>query len=173
VRHANPLVQASRLHAFSLSRAALPRMTDPQDAEARIDMCAAAMLQNRDEDDGGRPMDAHWVARAVYALGAALFNQAAQLDQGSTHALLTGPAIRYFGELCPEAVRDMVQALSIPDVDASGDMATIGDAAGQWFAQSGIPMRLRDFDVSKDLLAAATEHAMQNFNADRNRELPQ
>ena len=173
VREANPLVQASRLHALTLSLAALPRMADPHDVDARIDMCAAAMLQNRDEDDGGRPMDAHWVARAVYALGAALFNQAAQLDQGTTHALLTGPAIRYFGELCPDAVRDMARALSIPDAATSGDMAAIGDAVGQWFAQWGIPMRLRDFDISKDLLASATQHAMQNFNADRNRELSQ
>src|SRR5690606_37720330 len=69
VRGANPLVQASRLHAYTLALGALPRMRDPQDAEARIDMCAAALLQNRDEDDGGRPMDAHWIARSVYALG--------------------------------------------------------------------------------------------------------
>src|SRR5690606_7025650 len=113
VQGANPLVQASRLHAYTLAHGALGRMRDQTDAQARIDMCAAALLQNRDEDDGGQPFDAHWIARSVYALGAALFNQAPQLDQGLTHALLTGPAIRHFGELSPEAVEDMTTALGL------------------------------------------------------------
>lgn len=171
VREANPLVQASRLHALALARAALPRMADARDARARIDMCAAALLQNRDEDDGGRPMDAHWIARVVYALGAALFNQAAQLDQGTTHALLTGPAVRHFGGLCPQAVTDIAQALSIGVEDAPDGMDRIGEAVGQWFTRLGIPMRLRDFGVSPDLFPAVVDHALQNFNADRHREL--
>src|SRR5690606_40388877 len=38
VRHANPLVQASRLHAFTLALDALPRMSAPKDAGARLHM---------------------------------------------------------------------------------------------------------------------------------------
>src|SRR5690606_20037340 len=55
IERANPLVQASRLHAYTLAQAALPNMGDASNARARVDMCAAALLQNRDEDDGGRP----------------------------------------------------------------------------------------------------------------------
>lgn len=172
VRNANPLVQASRLHAYTLASQALPRMHDQGDAQARIDMCAAAFLQNRDEDDGGRPFDAHWIARSVYALAAALFNQVEALDQGSTHALLTGPAIRHFGALCPDVVKDITSALEISnsaEQAASPELAAA--AVTNRFAEQGICMRLRDFGVSENDLKNAIAHSMNNFNADRYREL--
>ncbi|MBO9352695.1 iron-containing alcohol dehydrogenase [Bordetella petrii] len=168
LRQANPLVQASRLHAYTLARAALPRMPHAQDAQARLDMCAAALLQNRDEDDGGRPFDAHWVARSVYALAAALFNRVPHLDQGATQALLTAPAIRHFGDLCPNAIAQMGTALGLSTVDA----AIPGQVAG------AVQRHFHSLGVSRKLSgvpAADREHALQaalyNFNADRAREL--
>lgn len=171
IRRANPLVQASRLHAYTLARDALPRMTDPGDAQARIDMCAAALLQNRDEDDGGRPFDAHWIARSVYALGAALFNQAAHLDQGTTHALLTAPALRHFGDLCPDNVKELAVALGLDPQQDTGPADAVADAVHQLFAGLGLPMRLRELDVTPELFPTALEHSLQNFNADRAREM--
>ncbi len=170
VHEANPLVQASRLHAYTLARQALPRLRDPRDAGARLDMCAAALLQNRDEDDGGRPFDAHWIARAVYALGAALFNRYAHLDQGATHALLTGPAIACFGDLCPEAVRQMGAVLGL-SAAAAADPAQVVDAIGALLRPLGLPARLGELSVPADGLPAVIEAAMFNFNADRQREL--
>jgi len=168
VRQANPLVQASRLHAYTLSRAALPRLRDPGDIQARLDMCAAALLQNRDEDDGGRPFDAHWVARSVYALGAALFNCAPHLDQGATHALMTAPAIRHFADLCPDAVGQMGVALGLSETDA----AMPGRVAGTIEAlmrSLGLPDRLDG--VSQQNCEQALASSLFNFNADRTREL--
>lgn len=52
----NPLVQASRYQVWKLARHAYPRLRDGGDAAARIDLCAASLLQNRDEEDGGRPL---------------------------------------------------------------------------------------------------------------------
>lgn len=172
VRDANPLVQASRLHAYTLAREALPRMQDDQDARARIDMCAAALLQNRDEDDGGRPFEAHWIARSVYALGSALFNQAGQLDQGTAHAILTGPALRHFGDLCPESVIDIGRALNM-EIDTHNCTEQAAEAVTQWFSGLGISMRLRDFGISRDIFPDVIDHSMQNFNADRTREMLQ
>ncbi|MGB3432875.1 iron-containing alcohol dehydrogenase [Achromobacter sp.] len=170
IRGANPLVQASRLHALALARQALPRLRDPRDAAARLDMCAAALLQNRDEDDGGRPFDAHWIARAVYALGAALFNRYSHLDQGATHAILTGPAIACFGDLCPEAVREMSAMLGLPAA-AAADPARLVDAIGVLLRPLGLPERLSELAVPADGMAAVIDAAMFNFNADRHREL--
>lgn len=168
LRRANPLVQASRLHAYTLSRNALPRMADPADARARLDMCAAALLQNRDEDDGGRPFDAHWIARAVYALAAALFNRVPHLDQGSAHAAMTAPAIRHFADLCPDAVAQMGRALGLGDADAASPRS-VARAVQEQFLALGLPQRL---DGVSD---ADREHALEaslfNFNADREREL--
>ncbi|MDQ1763092.1 iron-containing alcohol dehydrogenase [Achromobacter aegrifaciens] len=170
VQQANPLVQASRLHAYTLSRSALPRMTDPQDAQARLDMCAAALLQNRDEDDGGRPFDAHWVARSVYALGAALFNAVPHLDQGSTHVVLTVPAIHHFAELCPDAVRQMGQALGVTAVDAANPDCVI-EALQGLMRELGVPDRLGG--VSGASREQALASSLFNFNADRSRQLSQ
>ena len=56
----NPLVEGDRSQAFRLAERALPRVTDPEDAAARIDMCAAAFLHNRDQDDGGTSNTRIW-----------------------------------------------------------------------------------------------------------------
>ena len=162
------LVQASRLHAYALSRAALPRMTDPLDTQARLDMCAAALLQNRDEDDGGRPFDAHWVARSVYALGAALFNSVPHLDQGSTHVVLTVPAIRHFAELCPDALRQMGQALGVSTADAARPECVI-EALQSLMRGLGVPDSLEG--VSEADRRQALTSSLFNFNADRSRQL--
>jgi len=168
VRQANPLVQASRLHAYTLSRAALPRLHDPDDAQARLDMCAAALLQNRDEDDGGRPFDAHWVARVVYALGAALFNGVPRLDQGTTHILLTASAIRHFADLCPDAITQIGEALGLPTAEANhadhvaNTMQSLTKTLGLSDRLDGITEHDRE---------QALASSLYNFNADRTREL--
>jgi alcohol dehydrogenase class IV len=168
IRQANPLVQAARLHAYALSRHALPRLGDPLDAQARVDMCAAALLQNRDEDDGGRPFDAHWIARAVYALGAALFNRVPHLDQGTAHAVMTAPAIRQFAALCPDAVEQMGKALGLDGQAAASPQAVI-DSVGRVFEPLGVPRALQG--VSELDREMALEASLFNFNADRAREL--
>jgi alcohol dehydrogenase class IV len=171
IREANPLVQAARLHAYTLSRQALPRLADSgdlADATPRMDMCAAALLQNRDEDDGGRPFDAHWIARAVYALGAALFNRVPHLDQGTAHAVMTAPAIRQFAALCPDAVEQMGRALGLEGRAAASPQAVI-DGVGKIFESLGVPDRLHGVsDMDRE---QALEASLFNFNADRTREL--
>lgn len=52
IERCNPLSQADRLQSFIIAHRALPRMVE-EDAAARIEMCAASFLQNRDEDSGG------------------------------------------------------------------------------------------------------------------------
>lgn len=168
LRQANPLVQASRLHAYTLSHAALPRMGEPRDGRARLDMCAAALLQNRDEDDGGRPFDAHWIARAVYALGAALFNRVPRLDQGTTHAVLTAPAIRHFAGLCPDAVAQIGLALGLSAQDAAVPRH-VATAVRDRFDAMALPRSLAG--VSRTDCEHALEASLYNFNADRAREL--
>jgi alcohol dehydrogenase class IV len=168
VRQANPLVQASRLHAYTLSRAALPRMRDPDDAKARLDMCAAALLQNRDEDDGGRPFDAHWIARAVYALGAALLDRVPHLDQGTAHAAMTVPAIRQFAQLCPDAIEQIGSALGLSASDATSPQRVM-ECVQEIFRSVGLPDRLQG--VSEQDREGVLEASLFNFNADRAREL--
>ena len=80
-----PLSEGDRLQSFRLAQRAIPRVANPQDAEARIHLCAAAFLQNRDADDGGTLTEKHWPARVTYALATALFNLHAHVGQGEAN----------------------------------------------------------------------------------------
>ncbi|WP_454689221.1 iron-containing alcohol dehydrogenase [Achromobacter aloeverae] len=166
VRQANPLAQAARLHAYALASGALRRLREP-DADARLEMCAAALLQNRDEEDGGRPFDAHWIARAVYALGAALFNRIPDLDQGRVHAALTAPALRHFASLCPDAVDQIGEALGVPS--GSSRTGAVAAAVETAFTAAGLPLTLGAIGAADR--ASVLESTLYNFNADRAREL--
>ena len=70
----NPLVEADRRQAFHLLNTALPRvMEEPDNAALRIDLCAAAFLQNRaDDDDQGRRRARDRTGSNAYALATAL-----------------------------------------------------------------------------------------------------
>jgi len=173
VSRANPLVEGSRRQAFLLARRALPRLREQLDARARIDICAAALLQNRDEEDGGRPFDTHWIARVVYALVAATFSVVETVDQGCANAIYTIPAIQRFGHLCPEAVENMCEALGIVR-EADGGTARqelLARYLFDEFSAMGIPGRMRDLGVGRQHLAAIVRLSLTNFNADRQREL--
>lgn len=224
---ANPLVQASRRQAFELASRAVRQLADAARAasnagaadtagnadaaqaagagdaatvQARIDLCAAALLQNRDEDDGGRPFEAHWVAQVVYALAAAAFNLVERAGQAQTHAVLTAPAIRVFGHLRPEAALAMGAALDAGGSASSGnanaaghahstESASRGDrsdsadpaagiasaaaAAAASFQALGMPQRLRDLGIAHSQLDDIRRLSLRNFNADRSRRLAQ
>src|SRR3546814_19213921 len=74
-------------------------------------MCAAAFLHNRDEDDGGRPFDSHWITRVCYALGSGMFTRDDRLDPGKIYVALTGPAIHHFGARNMDVLESMWAAL--------------------------------------------------------------
>lgn len=176
VRAANPLVQGDRRQAFLLADVALDSLADPDNTHARIQICAAALLQNRDEDDGGRPFDLHWIARVVYALAAATFNLVERADQGSTNVILTGPVLKHFGHLCPDAVEEMAAAMGLsenggkrPEQQADA----VAQALDRRLTPLGLPGRLRDLGVLKEQLAKIVTLSLFNFNADRQRQFSQ
>jgi alcohol dehydrogenase class IV len=170
---ANPLVEGSRRQAFLLATRAMPRLRDARDGAARIDVCAAALLQNRDEEDGGRPFDAHWIARVVYALVAATCSLVESVDQGCANALYTVPAIRRFGHLCPQVIENMCEALQIQgwNAPAASPQDCLIQHLSEMFAMMGVPDRLRDLGVGSDHIEEIVRLSLTNFNADRQREL--
>jgi alcohol dehydrogenase class IV len=163
-----PLSEGDRLQAFRLARGALPRMSDPQDAGARIEMCAAAFLQNRDADDGGMLTEKHWPARVVYALATALFNLHGHVGQGEANSALTATMIRHFGARDPQAMALIAQAFDVTDGRSAHERAA--EAVERAFAQAGMPTRLRELDIPRDSLATVLENSLKNFNADPQRE---
>lgn len=170
VASVNPLIEGERHQAFRLAQRAIQRITDPTDAGPRIEMCAAAFLQNREEDEGRLLSDAHWVARVTYALAASTINLCESVGQGEGYAALTGAAIRHFGDRNPDEIAAMGQALGLEGLTpGAGACARVADATDAFFLKLGLKMRLRELGVSREALPRIVEFSMRNFNADRNR----
>lgn len=163
-----PLSEGDRLQAFRLARGALARMNDPLDAGARVEMCAAAFLQNRDADDGGALTEKHWPARVTYALATALFNLHGHVGQGEANSALTATVIRHFGARDPEAMALIAQAFAITDGRPAHERAA--EAVESAFTQAGMPVKLRELNIPRDSLLTVLENSLKNFNADPKRE---
>jgi alcohol dehydrogenase class IV len=167
-----PLVEGDRLQAYRLARNALLRIADLNDADPRIDLCAAAFLQNRDADDGGTMFERHWVVRVVYAFAAALFNLHPHVSQGEANAALTAPVMRQLGARDPEAMAKIALAL---EAWHDGDPLArapfqAADALEKLFRSIGMPGRLSELDIPRASLPIIVERSLKNFNADPKRE---
>jgi alcohol dehydrogenase class IV len=167
-----PLVEGDRMQALRLARHALTRLTDSTDAAPRIELCAAAFLQNRDADDGGGVADKHWVARVVYAFAAALYNQHEHVSQGRANNALTPAVMRKLGSRDAQAMRRIAQAL---DVWREGDRVEdaperAASALEAFFRSIGSPTRVSELGIPRESFGTILEHSLKNFNADPKRE---
>ena len=167
-----PLVEGDRLQAFRLARNALPRLADATDPAPRIELCAAAYLQNRDADDGGALVEKHWVGRVVYAYAAALFNLHGHVTQGEANTALTPTALRRFGSRDPEAMCGIARALGVwqdgDDISAAPERAAA--ELERLFQEAGMPVRLSQLAIPRASLDVVLENSLKNFNADPKHE---
>jgi len=168
----NPLVEGDRLQAYRLAHRALPRVTDTADPGARIEMCAAAFLHNRDQDDGGTMVSRNWVNRVVYAFATALFNRYPHIGQGEANAALTPHVMRKLGYRNPREMANLATVLGVfePGMREEDAPARAADHLAATFARLGMPARLRELNVPEDGMPQVVEDSMKNFNADPKRE---
>ncbi len=167
-----PLVEGDRLQAFRLARNALLRLADAHDAGPRIDMCAAAFLQNRDADDGGTLFERHWAGRVIYAFAAALFNMHPHVSQGEANSALAPGVMRKLGPRDPEAMAGIALALGV--WQEGEPLATApfraADALEALFRSVGMPVRISELEIPRASLPEIVERSLKNFNADPKRE---
>ncbi|MDH5535066.1 MAG: iron-containing alcohol dehydrogenase family protein [Betaproteobacteria bacterium] len=167
-----PLVEGDRLQAFRLARHALKRVTDPRDPGPRLELCAAALLQNREADDGGSMFAKHWAARVTYAFATALFNIHPEVGQGEASSALTGTVMRALGSRnLPEMVR-IARALDVWDDDLAAERTPqlAADALDAVFRGIGMPTRVGELGTPPESAERILAHALKNFNADPKRE---
>ena len=166
-----PLVEGDRLQALRLAQNALARL-DERDPAPRIELCAAAFLQNRDADDGGTLFERHWVGRVVYAFAAALFNQHEHVSQGEAHVALTAGVMRKLGGRDPEDMRRIAQALGAWRQGERLEEAPERAAAAieKLFGGLGLPTRASQLGIPRESLTTILERSLKNFNADPKRE---
>lgn len=168
----NVLSFGDRVRAFELAAGALPRMGDPVDVKARIEVCAAAYLLNRDEDCGNFLAGEHWIVKVCYALGSGIFMLRDDIGPGISYAILTAAAIRQFGDRNPRVVAQMGALLQHTDPNHPvASPADVAKAFEDFLERNGFVRRLRDLGVAKEALATVRNNALKNFNADRSREL--
>jgi alcohol dehydrogenase class IV len=168
----NPLVEGNRLQAFRLAAGALPRLDDPSDPAPRLELCAATLLQNRENDDGGTQFERHWAGRVIYAFSTALFSVFPNVGQGEGTSAVTGTVLRQLGTRDPQAMLRMARALGVWEEGTPLDEAPfrVADALDAVLHSLGMPTRLSALAVDRASLPRVIEHSLKNFNADPKRE---
>jgi len=166
----NPLVEGDRLQSYRLASGAIPRIADPADPAPRFDLCAAALLQNRESDDGGEQFARHWAMRVAYAFSTALISVFPQVGQGEGYSMVMGAALRRLGGRDPEAMTRIANALGMGSVAAAEAPSRIADRMDSVFRSLGMPTRLSELGIARQGLPRVLELSLANFNADPKRE---
>ena len=166
----NPLVEGDRLQSYRLTANALPRIADTADPAPRFDLCAATLLQNRENDDGGSQMARHWVMRVTYAFSTALISVFPHVGQGDAYAALIGTVMRRLGNRDPEAMALIAAGLEITAAPPSGVPERIAEKMEAVFRSLGMATRLSGLGITREQLPQVLEISLKNFNADPRRE---
>ena len=165
----NPLVLSSRRQAWAIAQEVMPRMDDDDDWRVRVELCAAALLRTRDEDDGGVPLGVapgsheirmHPLTRATYMLAQGLFNTGISISQPAATMALAAPAVRAFGDLCPQVVADIGRLLGASDTSVTA----VADALETRLRGFGYAVDLRDSGVPREHSGAVIAYALRTFN---------
>jgi alcohol dehydrogenase class IV len=164
---ANPLAAGDEDQAFRLAHRAYQRLADEPDAVAlRVDLCLAAFLQNRAEDDGMRRFRGG-VFSGNYAVSTALHVRYPRVGQGESTAVVHAPRIRLAEEIDPRAARRVAEALEVwQDGMAARDAAlAVADALEQLYRRMGMPTRLSQLDIPREDFPTIAAETVKNFNA--------
>jgi alcohol dehydrogenase class IV len=165
----NPLVEGDRLQSYRLAAGALARIADAADPAPRFDLCAATLLQNRENDDGGSQMARHWVMRVAYAFSTSLISVFPHVGQGDAYAALTGTMLRRLGDRDPEAMARIAAGLGI--AGTPGELpGRIADQLEATFAALGMATRVSGLGIERARLPQVLELSLTNFNADPRRD---
>lgn len=165
----NPLVEADRKQAFALYNAALPRvMEEPGNANLRIDLCAAAFLQNRaDDDDQGRRRSRDRTSSAAYALATALHIRYDHVWQGESTTSVMPTVTRMTPPDDIAVAERIARGIGVwKDGMTQADAAeATADALDTLYDRIGMPSRLSALNIPKEELPLLAKDTLKNFNA--------
>jgi len=171
----NPLAEGDRDHAFRLAWRAYPRLVDELDNPApRIDLCIAAFLQNRAEDDGmRRSRDGAFAGN--YAVSTALHVRYPHVGQGESTAVVHAAKIRLTDPVDAQSAQQVATALEVwqDAMDARHAALAVADKLEALYARVGVPTRLRHLQIPRDDLQAIANETVKNFNANAGMRSPQ
>jgi alcohol dehydrogenase class IV len=171
----NPLAEGDRNHAFRLAHRAYPRLVDEGgNASLRIDLCIAAFLQNRAEDDGARRFRGGAFS-GNYAVSTALHARYPHVGQGESTSVVHAPKIRLTEAIDVRSARQVAEALEVwrDGMDARQAAVAVADMLEALYSRVGVPTRLRQLDIPRDDLRNIANETVKNFNANAGERSPQ
>ena len=165
----NPLVEGDRLQAFRLLYRALPRvMAEPDNVNLRIELCAAAFLENRAADDGAeRRRERDQTSSRAYALATALHIRYDHVRQGEATSAVMPTVTRLTPPRDANVAARIGEALGVWNGGMSPEAAAAAtaDALESLFGSIGMPTRVRALDIPEADLPLIAHDTLKNFNA--------
>jgi alcohol dehydrogenase class IV len=171
----NPLAEGDRNHAFLLAHRAYPRLMDEIDnPRLRIDLCIAAFLQNRAEDDGARRFRGGAFS-GNYAVSTALHVRYPHVGQGESTSVVHAAKIRLTEAVDARSAQQVAVALSVwrDGMNARQAALAVADVLETLYSRIGVPTRLRQLDIPRDDLRNIANETVKNFNAHAGARSPQ
>lgn len=171
----NPLAEGDRNHAFQLAWRAYPRlMAEPGNPSLRLDLCLAAFLQNRAEDDGHRRFQGG-IFSGSYAVSTALHLRYPHVGQGESTSVVHAARIRMAGTVEPGPARQVATALGIrtQGMEAREAANAVADALEHLYTELGMPTRLRHLGIAQADLPEVAALTVKNFNANAGMRSPE
>ena len=163
----NPLALGDRNHAFQLAFHAYPRLVDELDNPSlRTDLCIAAFLQNRAEDDGQRRFRGG-VFSGNYAVSTALHVRYPHVGQGESTSVVHAPKIRLAETVEPRSARQVADAVGVwrDGMDGRQAALAVADMLEGLYTRIGVPTRLYQLQIPRDDLRNIANETIKNFNA--------
>ena len=165
----NPLVEGDRRQAFRLLHRALPRlMAEPDNAALRIDLCTAALLINRAEDDGvDRRRERDRTASSAYALATALHIRYHHVGQGEATSAVMPMVTRLTPPEDVAVAAQIAEALGVwrADMSAAAAAQATAEALESLYTTIGMPTRVQQLQVHEADLPLLAQETRKNFNA--------
>jgi alcohol dehydrogenase class IV len=165
----NPLVEGDHRQAFHLLSHSLPRLlTEPDNAALRIDLCTAALLENRAADDGvDRRRHRDRTSSSAYALATALHIRYHHVGQGEATSAVMPVITRLTPPEDPAVAARIASALGVwqDGMSAGQAAAATADALETFYRAIGMPTRVRELDIAPDDLPLLARDTLKNFNA--------
>lgn len=160
----NPLVEGDRLQAFRLAFRAYSGLAENRDdAASRADLCMAAFLQNRAEDDGAR-LAASSSFGGDYAVSTALHVQFPHVGQGESISAIHATRIRLSQDDDTAAAQAVAEALGLGRRTGPIRQA-IADELERLYRGVGMPVRLGELDIPRSAIPLIAGQTVKNFNA--------
>jgi alcohol dehydrogenase class IV len=168
----NPLVNGDRQQAFRCARGGFLQLAGNPDAIGpRLDLCAAAFLANRAEDDHAGLMIGGGASGGFstgdYAVSTAIHVRYPWVGQGEATSALLATSIRRSPTAPVEWVRRGAEALECwqDGMGATEGQEAIARALEELMRVMGMPTRVSELQFPREDIPVIADETVKNFNA--------